>query len=199
MGQFEPKLARKNKLTVDKLAFIRYTIRMHTDKLGQIIFNENDLLDLYLTNPDILLKNVLVDRAIKFDPSLSLENIPNLIPYEEIDKSVEVFDQECQNNWYLPDNYKDFDIAKFVLTQCNTEEELQRAGKELLLYQERNMFPLLCYLKYLVDTMRSHNIVWGVGRGSSVSSFVPFLIGVHKINSLYYELDIDEFLKQTAI
>ena len=43
--------------------------------------------------------------------------------------------------------------------------------------------------------MRKNNIVWGVGRGSSVASFVLFLIGVHKINSLYYDISIDEFLR----
>jgi DNA polymerase III alpha subunit len=95
----------------------------------------------------------------------------------------------------MPDEYKNLDIAKYVLDQCENETEMQRAGKELLLYQERDMFVLLRYLKYLVDTMRNNNIVWGVGRGSSVSSFVLFLIGVHKINSLYYGLDVDEFLK----
>jgi DNA polymerase III alpha subunit len=57
------------------------------------------------------------------------------------------------------------------------------------------MFVLLQYLKYLVDTMRSNNILWGVGRGSSVASFVLFLIGIHRINSLYWDLSIDEFLK----
>jgi DNA polymerase III alpha subunit len=57
------------------------------------------------------------------------------------------------------------------------------------------MFTLLKYLKYLVDTMRTHNIVWGVGRGSSVASFILFLIGIHRINSLHYDLSIDEFLK----
>ena len=66
---------------------------------------------------------------------------------------------------------------------------------ELLLFQERDMFDLLKYLKYLVDTMRENNIIWGVGRGSSVSSFVLYLIGIHKINSLYYDLSIEEFLK----
>ena len=97
----------------------------------------------------------------------------------------------------LPDSsHSDsFDIAKFVLDKCKNEEELQRAGEELLLYQERDMFMLLCYLKYFVDTMRKNKIVWGVGRGSSVSSFVLYLIGVHRINSLYYDLSIDEFLK----
>jgi DNA polymerase III alpha subunit len=58
------------------------------------------------------------------------------------------------------------------------------------------MFDLLFYLKYLVDTMRENKIVWGVGRGSSVASYVLYLIGVHKIDSIKYELDINEFLKQ---
>jgi DNA polymerase III alpha subunit len=87
------------------------------------------------------------------------------------------------------------DIAKYVLEQCKTEPELQRAGEELMIFQEKNMFPLLQYLKYLVDIMRQNNVVWGVGRGSSVASFVLFLLGVHKINSLYYDLDISEFIK----
>ena len=32
--------------------------------------------------------------------------------------------------------------------------------------------------------MRENNIVWGVGRGSPVASYVLFLIGVHRINSI---------------
>lgn len=95
----------------------------------------------------------------------------------------------------MPKEYMDMDIAQFVLDQCTTDAELQRAGKELLMFQERDMFVLLKYLKYLVDTMRQNNIVWGVGRGSSVASFVLFLLGVHRINSLYYDLSIEEFLK----
>ena len=81
------------------------------------------------------------------------------------------------------------------MDQCKTDAELQRVGEELLLFQERNLFPLLCFMRYLVDTLRKNNIVWGVGRGSSVASYVLYLIGVHKINSMYYDLDIAEFLK----
>jgi DNA polymerase III alpha subunit len=95
----------------------------------------------------------------------------------------------------MPEEYKNFDIAKYVLDLCQNDEELQRVGEELILFQEREMFDLLRYLKYFVDTMRANNIVWGVGRGSSVASFVLFLIGVHRINSLYYDLSIEEFLK----
>jgi len=95
----------------------------------------------------------------------------------------------------MPDEYKNIDIAKHILELCKSDEDLQRVGQELLLFQEKKMFPLLCYLKYLVDTMRKNNIVWGVGRGSSVASYVLYLLGVHKINSLYYDLPIEEFLK----
>jgi len=34
-----------------------------------------------------------------------------------------------------------------------------------------------------------------VGRGSSVASYCLYLLGVHKINSLKFDLDIKEFLK----
>lgn len=168
---------------------------MQIDKFGQQIYTENDLVNLYLTNTEHNLRNVLINKSIRFSDELDLDNIPKLIEYADIDMSVEDFDILCQTTWHFPDEYKNFDIAQFVLDQCQNEEELQRAGKELLLYQERDMFVLLQYLKYLVDTMRANNIVWGVGRGSSVASFVLFLIGVHKINSLYYDLDIEEFLK----
>lgn len=169
---------------------------MIIDKYGQYIYSEQDLVNIYMTNPDHKITSpVTVSDEIKFPEVLDLNNLPTLVSYVVSDKTVEQFDDECRKNWFIPEEYKKFDIAQYVLNQCHTEEELQRAGKELLLYQERDMFILLQYLKYLVDTMRANNIVWGVGRGSSVASFVLYLIGVHKINSLYYDLPIEEFLK----
>lgn len=169
---------------------------MLKDKYGQIIYSENDLVELYLTNPNLVFSRpVMSDNTIQFDQELNIDTIPKIVQHVTSDVSVEDFDAANQINWYMPEEYKNLDIAKYVLDQCENEAEMQRAGQELLLYQERDMFVLLRYLKYLVDTMRNNNIVWGVGRGSSVSSFVLFLIGVHKINSLYYGLDVDEFLK----
>ncbi len=167
---------------------------MRTDIYGQIIFDENDLCELYLTDPSRKLKNVLVDSEINLPKAMDID-CPKFIIYNQTGQSVQEFDLSNQTNWHMPDEYKQFDIAKFVLEQCTNDSELQRAGQELLLFQERDMFDLLKYLKYLVDTMRQHGIVWGVGRGSSVSSFVLYLIGIHKINSLYYDLSIEEFLK----
>ena len=82
-----------------------------------------------------------------------------------------------------------------MLDKCSTQEEVDRVATELHLYKERNMYPVLRWLVYFIDTMRSKDIVWGVGRGSSVASYVLYLIGVHRINSIRYNLDIAEFLK----
>jgi DNA polymerase III alpha subunit len=149
-----------------------------------------------MENRDRVLKYALVDREIKFDPELELTRLPTLIEYISDDSmSVEEFDRLAQSNWLMPQEYKDLDIVLWVLDQCATDEQRQRVGAELLLYVERDLIPLLQYMKFLVDTMRSNNIVWGVGRGSSVASYVLYLIGVHRIDSMYYDLDINEFLK----
>ena len=95
----------------------------------------------------------------------------------------------------MPQQYQELDIAEYVLGLCQTDAELQRVGQELLMYQERDLFNLLRYLKYLVDVMRDNNVIWGVGRGSSVASFVLYKMGVHRIDSLHYNLDINEFLR----
>lgn len=95
----------------------------------------------------------------------------------------------------MPPSYKNLDIAEHVLSLCHTQEQLQRAGQELLMFQERGLFDLLRYLKYLVDVMRDHQVIWGVGRGSSVASYVLFLLGVHRVDSMFYDLDPAEFLR----
>ena len=86
------------------------------------------------------------------------------------------------------------DIETYIV-QNSPKENYERVIAELQLFRQHNMIDLLRYLKYLVDTMRENNIVWGVGRGSSVASYVLYLLGVHRIDSMYYELDPAEFLR----
>jgi len=168
---------------------------MKNDIYGRQILSEEDIFLAFLRDPDFKINNALIEKEIKFDPILELENIPILNKYHSLDITVEEFDKINQDNWYMPDEYKNMDIAAWILAQCKEDYELQRVGEELLLYQDRELFPLLCYCKYLVDTMRKNNIVWGVGRGSSVASYVLYLIGIHRVNSIFYDLSIDEFLK----
>ena len=85
-------------------------------------------------------------------------------------------------------------LTSLDIEKCKTFQEIERV--ELNLFNmNKTMYNLLRYMCYLVDFMRENNIVWGVGRGSSVSSYVLFLIGIHKVNSIQYDLDYKEFLR----
>ena len=68
--------------------------------------------------------------------------------------------------------------------------------QELRLFAKHDMIPMLKTMKYVVDTLRANNVVWGVGRGSSVASYVLHIIGVHKIDSVKYNIPIEEFFKE---
>ena len=163
-----------------------------------MIFNESDVMDLVMQGRQLeSLKNMLVDNTVDLENAVQfVDRIPELIKYvEKPDVILTVFDKEQQATWHMPQEYKDMDIAEYILGLCANEAELQRCGEELLLYQERDLFNLLCYLKYLVDVMTANQVIWGVGRGSSVASFILYKLGVHKINSLYYNLDVHEFLR----
>ena len=170
---------------------------MKYDQYGQTYTNSQELCDLLYKNPGLDISLFQVEDSIEYNRSVAElhAELDLLDSYHNINMSVEEFDRVLQTNWRMPQEYRELDIAEYILSLCQKEHELQRVGQELLLYQERDLFDLLRYLKYLVDTLRKNNVVWGVGRGSSVASYVLFLIGVHKINSLYYNLDIEEFLK----
>lgn len=172
---------------------------MKYDNFGQAYVSSKELCELLYKNPDIDIGQFFVEDWDQYNTAVTatfsdLPQVKQYHPYPD-NYSVDVFHQTKQSLWTMPDEYKNLDIAQWILDQCKTEPELQRVGKELLLYQERNLFPLLRQLKYMIDTWRSNNIVWGVGRGSSVASYVLYLIGVHRINSIYYDLDIEEFLR----
>ena len=164
-----------------------------------MIFNQDDLINLYLQGHDLnMLGRLLVDSTVDLETAAQiLDNVPAFVRYDELaqQQTKEEWDHRCQANWYMPEEYKQLDIAAHVLDLCKSDAELQRCGHELMLFQERNLFDLLRYLKYLVDVMKDNQLIWGVGRGSSVASYVLFKLGVHRIDSLYYELDPAEFLR----
>lgn len=170
---------------------------MKYDQLGIAYASTNELCDSLYQNPDLDIGNIFVEDPDKYNDAVKnfYADLPILKLYNFDSVDVATFDQDNQNAWKMSEEYRNMDIAKWLLDQCKTQEELQRVGQELLLFQERELFLLLKQLKYIVDTWRSNNIVWGVGRGSSVASYVLYLIGVHRINSMYYDLDIEEFLR----
>jgi DNA polymerase III alpha subunit len=171
---------------------------MKQNNLGEMIFNESDVCDLLMSGREpASIKRMLVDSSVNLEHMIDfVDRMPEFIKHVgDSAVNMTVFDQQAQARWHMPDEYKQLDIAEYILGLCTTEAELQRCGHELLLYQEKDLFNLLRYLKYLVDIMIEHNVIWGVGRGSSVASYVLYKLGVHRIDSMFYNLEPDEFLR----
>ncbi len=171
---------------------------MEINKYGNVFLTSEELFENIYTNKINNFKNIYSDQTTvdKFNTAKNTnkDNFEFLSVYTNPELSVKEFDLVNQNDWFMPDEYKSMDIEDFLINQCSKENH-QRLIEEIELFRQYNMIDLLRYLKYLVDTMRENNIIWGVGRGSSVASYCLYIIGVHKIDSVKYNLDIKEFLK----
>lgn len=145
---------------------------------------ESDGIELLYSNKSIV--GVPFDNVNQFNlhaDSLELEQLVDNIEYSK--------------QFNIPQHYLELDVEKYIralVPQADAKRKA-RVEAELELFRTRNLFSILQLLIYIIDTMRKHNLVWGVGRGSSVASYCLYLIGVHKIDSVKYDLDIREFLK----
>jgi DNA polymerase III alpha subunit len=171
---------------------------MKTDDLGIPRFSNRDLIDMIYSGHADKCHVVLCDPSDdidKFNAAMQDQHLPELTKYVALDVDQKTFDGVCQGEWFMPEEYKTLNVHNYILTKCATQEETARCAEELAEFEGRDMMNLLRYMIYLVDFMRENNIVWGVGRGSSVASYVLYLIGVHKIDSIKYDLDWREFLR----
>ena len=172
---------------------------MKLTEYSEVILSEQDIVRALYSGKITSLDNLNiedVDVVEQFNQARkkNADTFPELKLFEQTVESLEEWDRANQQKWFMPDDYFP-NIVEHLYGLCNTKEEEERVSLELELFIQHGMFELLVYLKYLVDTMRENNIVWGVGRGSSVASYVLYLLGVHKVNSIKYELNIHEFLK----
>lgn len=170
---------------------------MNKDSYGRYIPNQKELFKLIYSGVDINNCSIIdKDLVNQYNQALS-QTFDELNPLQlaENYQSQEDFDKFNQANWYMPNEYKTIDIEGFLVNQC-PKQNYQRLIEELREFKSRNMLDLLRWLKYFVDTARNNKIVWGVGRGSSVSSYTLYLLGVHKIDSIKYGLDMKEFFKE---
>jgi len=165
---------------------------------GQTVLNDTNILELLYQDKENLDSCIIKesDDINKYNHFVDVnrDNFQKLnTKLEDVDRDG--FDQRQRENWFIPQEYKDMDIEAHILNLCKTEAEIDRVKFELELYTSFAMLDVLKCLKYIVDTLREKNIVWGVGRGSSVASYVLYLLGVHKVDSIKYDLDPKEFLR----
>ena len=170
--------------------------KIKTNDHGDCIFTEQDAIDIIYKDPEFDISKLFFESTTQYNSVVSdlgldlprLKTVPDRI-------SVAQFDQDNCDNWHMPDKYSKINVLQWLLEKCQNDEEKFRVQTEYSLFEKKKFVKVLQFLIYFVDTLRANNIVWGVGRGSSVASFCLFLIGVHKINPMLYNLDHTEFLR----
>lgn len=106
--------------------------------------------------------------------------------------------------WNIPPEYSNIDLKDYLVRKLDEDgiddpvqimKRINRIIHELQAYESLMLSDVLHCLIFVVDTFIKHNIVWGIGRGSSVSSYVLYLIGVHDIDSVLFNLPFTDFIK----
>lgn len=170
--------------------------KIKTNDHGDCIFSEQDAIDLLYTDPDFDISKLFFDNIDQYNKSLKDLSLDfDKIKIAPKRSNLSDFDKQNFENWHMPDKYNKINVLQWLLDKCQNDEEKIRVQSEYDLFEKKKFIKVLQFLIYFVDTLRANNIVWGVGRGSSVSSFCLFLIGVHKINPMLYGLDYKEFLR----
>jgi len=157
------------------------------DSQGKMYIEDNDIIELMLAN-----------RQAKILPKnkSTYENFASQCKTYGLSLPFKLVEDTDSQNWNMPDEFKKLNIREFILNNHQlTPAQVSRMDAELDEFHQRDLFDLLKFLAYMVTVLRSNNIVYGVGRGSSIASYVLYLIGVHRIDSFKFNLDIKEFLK----
>ena len=164
---------------------------------GDCVYDEQSIIEHLYQNPTADISQFYIENTQKYLTALQELGIdlPTIQGEPKHNEKPADFDRRLQSQWHMPANYSELDVLKYLLERCQSDQERERVKAEYELFQKKNFTKVLQFLIYFVDTLRANNVVWGVGRGSSVSSFCLFLIGVHKINPLLYALDHREFLR----
>ena len=127
---------------------------------------------------------------------------PVIAKYNKSSSELELPELVTEKNWgldyFIPEEYLEIDVERYIVERLDPTlppEYTERVVHELDMYRTKKLYPMLRLMIYIVDKMQEEDVVYGVGRGSSVASYCLYLIGVHKIDSVKYNLDIEEFLK----
>lgn len=104
--------------------------------------------------------------------------------------------------WSLPENYKYLDLDEYLIGLSDRierddlyEERVKRLSHEIWLFNKFQLSDVLRTLIYVVDTLKARNAIWGVGRGSSCSSYLLYLMELHDVDPVRFEIAIEDFLR----
>lgn len=118
------------------------------------------------------------------------------------DIKIQTADEEVMLDleWNIPEYYKSLDIDNYVLEYLvskiphnEIDVGVLRLVNELEQVKKRNLYDFLRTIIFIIDKFKEKNVVWGVGRGSSCASYILYLMDVHLVNPLKYNIRLEEF------
>ena len=167
------------------------------------------------------MKTVLSDRELFYDgtsrvkpdlvPDLFLHGVPpEKVAVTELNDDIVLFNQlndvmlrldgpasfEPSLEWRLPEPWATLDLDRHfakLVSSAGDERYSQRVAKELQEVRKRGLDNLIRAICFVVHTFRETGQVWGVGRGSSCASLLLFLLGLHQVDPIKYDISLDEF------
>lgn len=161
---------------------------------GDSSFNPSDIVNLSSTYQNILYVDEMNDEVYRFN-----KNVP-----KSSHITIKTQCGQLTHDWVIPCEYKALDIIEYIcdkhvkmttgLTITEIDKRDYRLISELALYKKYGLLDILRPIIWIINTLSEANVVYGVGRGSSVSSYVLYVIGVHDVDSYHYDLDINDFL-----
>lgn len=159
--------------------------------------------------PEFLAQYQAPEKLFVTEITEDIQKYNSLVPKDKQIKLKGELD-DVSLDWKLPEPFgsmSDEEVIDFVYTRSKLVHLLQKFSRsdielrtermcdELDRFKELKLIPVLRLMIYIVNELNTKNIVWGVGRGSSVASYVLYLIGVHDVDSVKYELSCSEFLR----
>lgn len=156
------------------------TNQVHPDEVPNLFLLgvPQDKIVVTELNEDIKLFNLLADEPIQLSKA---ENDPvNL-------------------SWIIPQEYLDLSLDEYLMkalknrSDLNPSMYLHRLMLELVEIKKHNIVLLFKTMIYVIDRLKEEKKIWGVGRGSSCASLVLYLIGVHEVDPIKYDIPMSEF------
>lgn len=172
----------------DRLLWVDGMISVNPEQLSQFIFKlagTDQLKKLAVTKitPEVLEYNQFSDIKINVKTQIA----ENLFPL----------------GWSIPDHYKYMNIDEYLIGLVSNVEQdnlydkrIERLSYEIYLFKKLELDDVLKMLIYVIDRLKETKSVWGVGRGSSCSSYLLFLLGLHEVDPVLYEIDIHDFIRE---
>lgn len=165
-------------------------------------------------------RNLWYDGTIEVKPelveNLFLQQVPvSKIAVESITDIIDQFNSlsnesigvklKCDSlnyKWLIPPEYENMDIDAYIgnlrdnidISDVNYDRRIVRIQNELTEFKKRNLIMLLKTIIFVTDTLKQKKILWGVGRGSSCASYLLYLIGLHCVDPIRFNIPMNEFL-----